>query len=214
MRFMMIMIPDAYRRPVPPDFVPPAEAVEKMRRFTEELQKAGVLLALDGLHPPEKAVRVSFDATGKPTVTDGPFAEAKEAVGVRAGGFWPGRGAARTRADREDWQEQVSGLAIDGRHVLIGPCHPRNRGRVPGARSHHCPAHRTRQTYAIGSGRALRSATWRGAREPAAFGAGSNLFDLQRRLCGNRQRGLDTPASLPGSDAPGPYPFASRVRGI
>ena len=84
MRFMMIMIPDVYRRPVPPDFMPPADAIEKMGRFNEELQKAGVLLALDGLHPPEKAARVSFDAPGKPKVTDGPFAEAKEAVG----GYW------------------------------------------------------------------------------------------------------------------------------
>ena len=84
MRFMLIMIPDVYRRPVPPDFVPPADAVEKMARFSDELQKAGVLLALDGLHPPETGARVSFEATGKPKVTDGPFAEAKEAVG----GYW------------------------------------------------------------------------------------------------------------------------------
>lgn len=84
MRFMMMMIPDVYRRPVAPDFVPPADAVEKMGRFNEELRKAGVLLALDGLHPPETAVRVSFGAAGKPVVTDGPFAEAKEAVG----GYW------------------------------------------------------------------------------------------------------------------------------
>lgn len=84
MRFMVMMIPDLYKRPVPAGFVPPAEAVEKMGKFNEELQKAGVLLALDGLHPPDTGARVSFDATGKPTVTDGPFAEAKEAVG----GYW------------------------------------------------------------------------------------------------------------------------------
>ncbi|HLH11708.1 MAG TPA: YciI family protein [Methylovirgula sp.] len=84
MRFMMMMIPDVYRRPVSADFVPPADAMEKMGKFNEELRKAGVLLALDGLHPPEKAVRLTFPATGKPVVTDGPFAEAKEAVG----GYW------------------------------------------------------------------------------------------------------------------------------
>jgi hypothetical protein len=84
MRFMMMMIPDVYTRPVPADFVPPADAVEKMGKFNEELRKAGVLLALNGLHPPGKAVRVSFDANSKPKVTDGPFAEAKEAVG----GYW------------------------------------------------------------------------------------------------------------------------------
>ena len=47
------------------------------------LQKAGVLLALDGLHPPSMGARISFDG-GRPTVTDGPFAEAKEVLG----GYW------------------------------------------------------------------------------------------------------------------------------
>jgi hypothetical protein len=84
MRFMMMMIPDVYKRPVGPDFVPPADAVEKMGKFNEELRRAGVLLALDGLHPPGTAARVSFGATGKPMVTDGPFTEAKEAIG----GYW------------------------------------------------------------------------------------------------------------------------------
>jgi hypothetical protein len=84
MRFMVMMIPDVYRRPVPPDFVPPADAIEKMGKFNEELRKAGVLLALDGLHRPEMAVRVSFGTGDKPVVTEGPFAEAKEAVG----GYW------------------------------------------------------------------------------------------------------------------------------
>jgi len=54
-----------------------------MMKYNEELQKAGVLLALDGLHPPSEAARVSF-AGGTPTVLDGPFAEAKEVVG----GYW------------------------------------------------------------------------------------------------------------------------------
>ena len=84
MRFMVMMIPDVYQKPVSPDFLPPADAVEKMSKFNDELQKAGVLLALDGLHPPETAVRVSFDVGGKPKVTDGSFAEAKEVVG----GYW------------------------------------------------------------------------------------------------------------------------------
>jgi hypothetical protein len=47
------------------------------------LAKAGVLLGLDGLHPPSAGARVSFSG-GKPKVTDGPFAEAKEVVG----GYW------------------------------------------------------------------------------------------------------------------------------
>ncbi len=63
--------------------MPDAEAVAAMMKYNESLQKAGVLLALDGLHPPSMGARVSF-AGGKPTVTDGPFAEAKEVLG----GYW------------------------------------------------------------------------------------------------------------------------------
>lgn len=82
MRFMMLMIPQGYEHATE-GTVPDAEAVAKMMEYNESLQKAGVLLALDGLHPPAAGVRVSF-AAGKPVVTDGPFAEAKEALG----GYW------------------------------------------------------------------------------------------------------------------------------
>jgi hypothetical protein len=83
MRFMLLMIPDVYGKPVPADFRPDPKAVEEMGKYNESLQKAGVLLALDGLHPPAAGARVSF-AGGKPKVTDGPFAEAKEVLG----GYW------------------------------------------------------------------------------------------------------------------------------
>jgi hypothetical protein len=82
MRFMMIMIPKGYERAAP-GTLPDAKAVESMMKYNEALQKAGVLLALDGLHPPSMGARVSF-AGGKPKVTDGPFAEAKEVIG----GYW------------------------------------------------------------------------------------------------------------------------------
>ena len=82
MRFMMLMIPKGYESATP-GTMPPADAVAKMMKYNEELQKAGVLLALDGLHPPSAGARVSFE-TGKPKVTDGPFAEAKEVLG----GYW------------------------------------------------------------------------------------------------------------------------------
>jgi hypothetical protein len=51
-----------------------------MMRYNEDLQKAGVLLGLDGLHPTSKGARVSFRG-GRPLVTDGPFAESKEVPG-------------------------------------------------------------------------------------------------------------------------------------
>jgi hypothetical protein len=80
MRYMMIMIPNIADEA---DWTPSAEAVAAMSKYNDTLSKAGVLLALDGLHPSSKGARVSF-AGGKGTVTDGPFAEAKELVG----GYW------------------------------------------------------------------------------------------------------------------------------
>src|SRR5579863_3377092 len=82
MRFMMLMIPQGYEKAAP-GTMPPAEAVAAMMKYNEALQKAGVLLALDGLHPPSMGARVTF-GEGKPAVTDGPFAEAKEVIG----GYW------------------------------------------------------------------------------------------------------------------------------
>jgi hypothetical protein len=81
-RFMMLMIPKGYES-AKPGAMPDAKAVAAMMKYNEDLQKAGVLLALDGLHPPSMGARVSF-AGGKPLVTDGPFAEAKEVLG----GYW------------------------------------------------------------------------------------------------------------------------------
>ena len=82
MRFMMLMIPKGYENAAP-GTMPDAKGVEAMMKYNESLQKAGVLLALDGLHPPSMGARVSFSG-GKPTVTDGPFAETKEILG----GYW------------------------------------------------------------------------------------------------------------------------------
>ena len=80
MRFMMLMIPKGYETAAP-GAMPDAKAVAAMMKYNESLRKAGV--ALDGLHPPSMGARVSFSG-GKPKVTDGPFAEAKEVLG----GYW------------------------------------------------------------------------------------------------------------------------------
>jgi len=95
MRFMMLMIPKGYES-APAGAMPDAKAVEAMMKYNEELQKAGVLLALDGLHPPSMGARVSF-AGGKPKVTDGPFAEAREVLG----GYWMIR--VKSRAEAIEW---------------------------------------------------------------------------------------------------------------
>src|ERR1700733_10294562 len=73
MRFMMFMYPEIGES----EWTPDAEAVAEMGRYNEELRKAGMLLSLDGLHPPGEGARVQFHAEGVKAVTDGPFAEAK-----------------------------------------------------------------------------------------------------------------------------------------
>lgn len=63
--------------------MPSTELLTEMGKFNEELVKAGVMQAGEGLHPSSKGTRVTFSGTKK-TVTDGPFAETKELVA----GFW------------------------------------------------------------------------------------------------------------------------------
>jgi hypothetical protein len=82
MRFMMLMIPLGYES-APPDVQLDPERVSAMMKYNQALKDAGVLITLDGLHPPSMGARVSF-AGGKPVVTDGPFTEAKEVLG----GYW------------------------------------------------------------------------------------------------------------------------------
>ena len=77
MRFMMIMIPNIADEA---DWAPNPEALAAMSKYKEELAKAGVLLALDGLQPASKGARVGFSG-GRASVTDGPFTEAKEMIG-------------------------------------------------------------------------------------------------------------------------------------
>ena len=92
MRFMMLMIPLGYET-APPDVQLDPERVRAMMKYNEALKDAGVLIALDGLHPPSMGARVSF-AGGKPLVTDGPFTEAKEVLG----GYWMINVASREEA--------------------------------------------------------------------------------------------------------------------
>ena len=102
MRFMMIVIPRGYESAAP-DAVPNAEVVAKMMEYNQSLQKAGVLLALDGLFPPSTAARVSFSG-GKVTVTDGPFPEAKEVIG----GYWIIQ--VRSREEAIEWAKRAPAM--------------------------------------------------------------------------------------------------------
>ena len=98
---MMLMIPKGYESAAP-GTAPDAKAVEAMMKYNESLQKAGILLALDGLHPPSMGARVSF-AGGTPKVTDGPFAEAKEVVG----GYWMIQ--VKSREEAIEWAKRCPG---------------------------------------------------------------------------------------------------------
>ena len=102
MRFMMIMFPKDYQN-AKPGTVPDLKAMEVMGKYNEELQKAGVLLALDGLTPPSTmSARVTFKA-GKSKVTDGPFPEAKEVVG----GYWIIQ--VKSREEALEWASRIPG---------------------------------------------------------------------------------------------------------
>jgi hypothetical protein len=102
MRFMMIQFPKEYVI-AKPGWVPDLKAMEVMGKYNEELGKAGVLLALDGLTPPSTmSARVAFKG-GKPKVTDGPFPEAKEVVG----GYWIIE--VKSREEALEWASRIPG---------------------------------------------------------------------------------------------------------
>jgi len=99
---MMLMIPKGYESAAP-GTMPDAKHVAAMARYNDELSKAGVLVALDGLHPPSMGARVTFSG-GKPKVTDGPFAEAKEVLG----GYWMIQ--VKSREEAVQWAARCPGL--------------------------------------------------------------------------------------------------------
>ena len=80
MRFMIMVKAD---KNTEAGVMPSEKLLAEMGRFNEELVKAGIMLAGDGLHPSSKGARVRFSGT-KRTVIDGPFAESKELVA----GYW------------------------------------------------------------------------------------------------------------------------------
>jgi hypothetical protein len=108
MRFMMLMYPEIDTNA--PEWEPSAEDVAAMTQFNEELTKAGVLLSLDGLRPPADGARIRFSG-GTPTVTDGPFAEAKEVVG----GYWLIQAASKEEA--VEWATRCP--AADGDFIEV-----------------------------------------------------------------------------------------------
>ena len=82
------------------NFVPPVELIAKMGKFNQSLTAAGVLLSLDGLHPPATGTRVTFGG-GKPRTIDGPFTESKELIG----GYWMIQ--ARSKDEAVEWARRA-----------------------------------------------------------------------------------------------------------
>jgi hypothetical protein len=81
MRYMVIVKSDERSEN---GVLPTEQELTEMGAYNEELVRAGIMLAGEGLHPSSKGARVRFDGEGKGSVIDGPFAETKELVA----GFW------------------------------------------------------------------------------------------------------------------------------
>ncbi|URD53561.1 nuclear transport factor 2 family protein [Chroococcidiopsis sp. CCNUC1] len=82
MRFMLLMIPKGYESAAP-GAMPDPKAVETMMKYNESLQQAGLLIALEGLHPPSMGARITFNQ-GNPKVTQGISSDVEEVLG----GYW------------------------------------------------------------------------------------------------------------------------------
>lgn len=106
MKFMVLMIPGD-KKSYEAGAMPEAELIATMMKYNEDLVKAGVLLAGDGLHPSPKGARVSFSGGGKSRVSDGPFAEAKELIG----GYWIWQ--TTSKAEAVEWAQRCPALPGD-----------------------------------------------------------------------------------------------------
>ena len=94
--------------------LPDEKILAAMGKYNEELVKAGVMLAGEGLHPSSKGVRVRFDG-GKRTVTDGPFSETKELIA----GFWLWQ--VKSKEEAVEWLKRApfdGGTEIELRQVF------------------------------------------------------------------------------------------------
>jgi hypothetical protein len=94
--------------------LPGKEIIDAMQRYNEELVRAGVMLAGEGLHPSSKGVRIRFSGSER-TVTDGPFAETKELIA----GFWLFQ--VRSREEAIEWVKRApfdGGVEIEVRQVF------------------------------------------------------------------------------------------------
>jgi len=94
--------------------MPKESELAEMGKFNEELVKAGIMLAGEGLHPTSKGARIHFSG-GKTTVIDGPFTESKELIA----GFWLIQ--AKSKAEAIAWMQRApfeDGVVLEIRQVF------------------------------------------------------------------------------------------------
>jgi hypothetical protein len=111
MRFMVIVKADKNSEA---GVMPDRKILTEMGKYNEELTKAGVMLAGEGLHPTSKGARVKFE-DDKRTVTDGPFTESKELIA----GFWLWQ--VKSKQEAIDWLKRApfgGGTEIEIRQVF------------------------------------------------------------------------------------------------
>jgi len=110
MRFMVIVKATADTEA---GVMPTTEQLTAMTEYNEELVKAGVMLAGEGLHPSSRGARVRFAPDGRTTVVDGPFAETKELIA----GFWIIQAASREEA--VEWIRRVPNVTGEESEIEI-----------------------------------------------------------------------------------------------
>lgn len=111
MRFMIIV---PANKDSEAGVLPDGKILGAMHKFNEEMVKAGVMLAGEGLHPTSRGARISF-GKGKPTVKDGPFTESKELIA----GFWLIQ--AKSKQEAIEWASRApfgEGVVLEVRQVF------------------------------------------------------------------------------------------------
>ena len=115
MRFMVMVPAD---KDSEAGVLPTEQQLTEMMQYNEQLVKAGIMLAGEGLHPSSKGVRIRFGEGGKKTVIDGPFTESKELIA----GFWIWQ--VKSREEAIEWAKRAPfrpGVQLELRQVFETP---------------------------------------------------------------------------------------------
>ena len=100
MRFMMVIFRRDWPNSTKPAEIQDRAAFAEMGKYNDQLKKAGILLAMDGLTPPSMGARLTYNG-GKPKITDGPFTESKEVIA----GYWMIE--VKSREEALEWASRI-----------------------------------------------------------------------------------------------------------